>query len=122
MSEFNYNRREFIALASLALSAPTLSTAFAGTSGEIQCLVYDDQGQPLATSGLERFHLCDPLMRPFTTPFETASGQVRFTPPDKPFRIGMPLSVPGFGQFSSMQTTAEWDTRRTPSVVRLQLF
>jgi hypothetical protein len=84
--------------------------------------VYDDQGQPLATSGLERFHLCDPLMRPFTTPFETASGQVRFTPPDKPFRIGMPLSVPGFGQFSSMQTTAEWDTRRTPSVVRLQLF
>ncbi len=50
-------------------------------------------------STLERFHLCDSLMRPFTVPFETASGQVRFTPPsDKPFRISMPLTVPGFGQ------------------------
>src|SRR5690349_6655299 len=99
MAELGYNRREFLALASLALSVPTLSSAFAETSGEVQCLLYDAEGQPSPPSAFERFHLCDSLMRPFTVPFETASGQVRFTPPsDKPFRISVPLTVPGFGQ------------------------
>jgi endo-1,4-beta-xylanase len=98
MSDFKYNRREFIALTSLALSAPSISAALGETSPTVQFLAYDDQGQPLSASGFARFHLCDSLMRPFTTPFEATSGQVRFTPPDKPFRIGMPLSVPGFGQ------------------------
>ena len=99
MTESVYNRREFIALASLALSVPTISSAFAETSGEVQCLVYDAQGESLPPSALERFHLCDSLMRPFTVAFETDSGRIRFTPPsDKPFRISVPLIVPGFGQ------------------------
>src|SRR5215468_11421718 len=98
MAGTGYSRREFLALASLALSVPTISSTFAETSGGVQCLVYDAQGQPLPPSTLERFHLCDSLMRPFTVPFETASGQVRSTPPsDKPFRISMPPTVPGFG-------------------------
>jgi len=97
MTELNCNRREFLALASAALAVPAISAAEAPASA--QCLVYDDKGQPLAAAGFDRFHLCDLLMRPFTTPFEAASGEVRFTPPaDQPFRIGMPLSVPGFGQ------------------------
>ena len=97
MTELNCNRREFLALASAALAVPAISAAEAPASA--QCLVYDDKGQPLPAAGFDRFHLCDPLMRPFTTPFEAASGEVRFTPPaDQPFRIGMPLSVPGFGQ------------------------
>ena len=66
MTESVYNRREFIALASLVLSVPTISSAFAETSGEVQCVVYDAQGQSLPPSALERFHLCDSLMRPFT--------------------------------------------------------
>lgn len=99
MVEPGYNRREFLALASLALSAPAVSSAFAETSGELECLIYDAQGEPLPPSALERFHLCDSLMRPFTVPFETDAGRVRFTPPsDKPFRISVPLTVPGFGQ------------------------
>jgi len=99
MAELGCNRREFLALATLALSVPTLTSAFAETSREVQCLVYDAEGQPLPPSTFERFHLCDSLLRPFTVPFETASGQVRFTPPsDKSFRICMPLTVPGFGQ------------------------
>jgi len=99
MAEPGCNRREFLALASLALSVPTLTSAFAETSREVQCLVYDAEGQPLPPSTFERFHLCDSLLRPFTVPFETASGQVRFTSPsDKSFRISMPLTVPGFGQ------------------------
>lgn len=98
VSNFNHRRREFIALTGLAPSVPSISAAFAETSATVQCLVYDEQGQFLPPSGLERFHLRDALMRPFTTPFEAKSGQARFTPPDKPFRIGMPLLVPGFGQ------------------------
>lgn len=99
MEESGYNRREFLALASLALSVPAVSSAFAETSGELECLIYDAQGEPLPPSALERFHLCDSLMRPFTVPFETDPGRVRFTPPsDKPFRISVPLTVPGFGQ------------------------
>jgi GH35 family endo-1,4-beta-xylanase len=97
MTELNCNRREFLALASAAL-AVTASSA-AGAPALAQCLVYDDKGQPLPAAGFDRFHLCDLLMRPFTTPFEAASGEVRFTPPpDRPFRIALPLSVPGFGQ------------------------
>src|SRR5215469_15132241 len=99
MAGTGYNRREFLALASLAVSVPTISSTFAETSGEVQCLVYDAEGQPLPASALERFHLCDSLLRPFTMPFETDAGRVRFTPPsDKPFRISVPLTVPGFGQ------------------------
>lgn len=97
MSELNCNRREFLALASAAI-AVTASSA-AETPALAQCLVYDDKGQPLPAAGFDRFHLCDLLMRPFTTPFEAASGEVHFTPPsDRPFRISLPLSVPGFGQ------------------------
>lgn len=100
MNELNYNRREFLALTSLALAAPALPTISAAeTPAPARCLVYDDQGKPLPAAGFERFHLCDQLMRPFTTPIDATSGEVRFTPPtDPPFRIGMPLSVPGFGQ------------------------
>jgi len=97
MTELSCNRREFLALASATL-AVTASSAV-GAPALAQCLVYDDKGQPLPAEGFDRFHLCDLLMRPFTTPFEGASGEVRFTPPaDRPFRIALPLSVPGFGQ------------------------
>jgi len=97
MSDLSCNRREFLALASAAIAVTASSAAEAPAVA--QCLVYDDKGQPLPAAGFDRFHLCDLLMRPFTTPFEAASGEVRFTPPtDRPFRIGLPLSVPGFGQ------------------------
>lgn len=93
------NRREFIALASAALPGPAISPVFAQVSGEIQCLAYDADGQPLPQTALERFYICDSLMRPITVPFETGRGEVRFTPPaDKSFRIALPMTVPGFGQ------------------------
>jgi endo-1,4-beta-xylanase len=124
MAESGFNRREFIALASLAISVPTISSAFAEASGEIECLIYDAQGESLPPSALERFHLCDALMRPFTVPFETDSGRVRFTPPsDKPFRISVPLSVPGFGQVfvyaddGGLDYTAHSLGRATPLVL-----
>src|SRR5579863_2198240 len=77
MSDSNCNRREFLALTSLALAVPAISTvSFSETPALVRCLVYDDQGQPLPAAGFERFHLCDQLMRPFTTPIEVSSGEV----------------------------------------------
>ena len=93
------NRREFISLGSAALSLPAISPALAEVSGEIQCWVYDAEGRPLPPTALERFHLCDSLMRPISVPFESGSGEVHFKPPaDKSFRIALPLNVPGFGE------------------------
>src|SRR5580698_8353060 len=95
----DHNRREFISLASAALSASAISPVFAEISGEIQCLVYDAEGRSLPSTALERFHLCDSLMRPISVPVECGSGEVRFKPPaEKSFRIALPLNVPGFGQ------------------------
>jgi endo-1,4-beta-xylanase len=97
----DYNRREFISLAGIALSLPVVSPVLAEVSGEVKCLVYDADGTPLPTDSisLERFHLCDLSMRPFTVDFETSPGEIRFTPPtERPFRISVPLTVPGFGE------------------------
>jgi endo-1,4-beta-xylanase len=94
-----YNRREFISLATVALTVPVISAVFAEVSGEVKCLVYDAEGQRLPPTALERFYLCDSLMRPLTVPFETGPGEVRFKPPaDASFRISLPLTVPGFGE------------------------
>ena len=100
ISELNYSRREFLAFTGLALAVPAVSAISAAeTPAPARCLLYDDQGQPLPAARFERFHLCDQLMRPFTTPIDAAAGEVRFTQPSDPaFRIGMPLLVPGFGQ------------------------
>lgn len=59
MSTFDCNRREFIALTSLTLSAATISGDLGETSGEVQCLACDDQGQPLSASGFARLHLME---------------------------------------------------------------
>ena len=131
MPELNYSRRDFISFAGLALAAPAAS-AVPGIAGApnrlsaasaqehlpavapgdapatVECLVFDANGDPLPPSALkvrelDRFHLCDLLMRPFTSPdVEETAGSVRFTPPtDRPFRIAMPLDVPGFGRVFS---------------------
>jgi len=131
MPELHYSRRDFISFAGLALAAPAAS-AVPGIAGApnrlsaasaqehlpavapgdapatVECLVFDANGDPLPPSALkvrelDRFHLCDLLMRPFTSPdVEETAGSVRFTPPtDRPFRIAMPLDVPGFGRVFS---------------------
>lgn len=96
MADVSCNRREFIGLASLAASFPAISVAEGPDVA--RCLAYDSNGHPLSAVEFDRFYLCDLLMRPITTPFKAASGEVQFTPPsDQHFRIGMPLTVPGFG-------------------------
>ena len=61
MTKSVYHRREFIALARLALSAPNICLALAEITEEVQRLIYDTQGKPLPPAALERFHRCDSL-------------------------------------------------------------
>ena len=60
MTESVYNRREFIALASLALSAPAISSALAETSEQVQCLIYDARGSPCRHQGWNAFIFATP--------------------------------------------------------------
>ncbi len=92
MTERGLNRREL--LAGIAVSAGVAAAA----DRQARCLAFDHEGRPLPAAGFARFHLCDLKMRPFTTPVDVGEGEVGFTPPtERPFRIGLPLQVPGFG-------------------------
>jgi GH35 family endo-1,4-beta-xylanase len=96
MAEMQWNRRQLLATAGLALSA-RMSTA--ADNPVTRCLVYDYQGQPLPAEAMRRFHLCDLRMRPFTLEPKIAAGEIQFTAPvGRPFRIALPLTVPGFGE------------------------
>lgn len=63
-----------------------------------RCTILDQNGEPLPPDALVRFHICDLLLRPSPIEPTFAPGEVAFEPPDKAFRISVPLRVPGFGQ------------------------
>lgn len=67
-------------------------------SQSARCVVYDHGGEPLKVEDFTRFHLCDLLTRPFTFEPRFEPGLAVFQPPEKPFRIALPMTVPGFGQ------------------------
>ena len=107
MSELNCNRREFLTLTGLTLTVPAISKiSVAEAPAPARCLAYDDQAQPLPAAGFERFHLCDQLMRPFTTPIDAAAGEVRFTPPSDGFIGGD--GTPREGYHRLMNLLASW--------------
>jgi len=85
-------RREWIvAMASAAAAPPSRAERPA------QCIILDGQGQPVAAEAMARFHICDLLLRPITLAPKIAAGEITFDPPGQPFRISLPLQVPGFG-------------------------
>lgn len=63
----------------------------------VRCTILDDRGAPVPVDELARFHICDLLLRPSPIDPKFAPGEVLFDPIDKPFRIAVPLRVPGFG-------------------------
>ena len=64
----------------------------------LRCTVLNHRGDPLPVEEFARFHTCDLLTRPFTIDPKFEPGTAAFQPPDRPFRIALPLTVPGFGQ------------------------
>jgi endo-1,4-beta-xylanase len=100
-------RREFIntiGLASAAIAAgPSIAKAntrlAAGLdSSPVHCRVLNHQGKPIPVNELQRFHICD-IVRciPFTINPQYTEGEISFIPANEPFRISIPLTVPGFG-------------------------
>jgi endo-1,4-beta-xylanase len=85
-------RRECILAVASAAALPPTSAA-----RPARCIVLDAQGEPVAPDAMVRFHTCDLLLRPFTLAPVVAVGQITFSPPAQPFRISLPLQVPGFG-------------------------
>ena len=79
-----------------ALVAPAASV-FA-VAAPVSCAILDAQGEPLPVEKLQIFHICDLLMRPIPIQPQFAPGEVRFQPAQRPFRISLPLAVPGFGE------------------------
>ncbi len=84
-----FSRREILFVPALAAAA---------AAGEVRCTVRDASGNPLAVDDMRRLHLSDLLTRAIPSEPQFAAGEARFTPPPGPFRIGLPTTVPGFGQ------------------------
>ena len=60
--------------------------------------MFNHRGEPLSLKEFDRFHTCDLLMRPFTMEPQFEPGNAAFQPPERPFRIALPMTVPGFGE------------------------
>jgi endo-1,4-beta-xylanase len=86
-------RREWITAMGAAFIMPG-----PGVERAARCAILDERGEPLSPAALGRFHICDLLLRPFPINPQFSPGEVVFEPPDKPFRISVPLRIPGFGQ------------------------
>jgi endo-1,4-beta-xylanase len=70
---------------------------FNSDSKLIRCELLNFKGEPFEVNKMDRFHICDLLSRPFQIDPEFAPGEIVFTPVTKPFRISLPVEVPGFG-------------------------
>lgn len=86
------------ALGSLAAGTLAAGSAGAAAGQLVRCEVLDQAGEPLPVADLERFHICDLVLRPIPIDPIFGPGEVRFQPVQQPFRISLPLTVPGFGQ------------------------
>jgi endo-1,4-beta-xylanase len=97
-----WTRREMLRSLSVGAVAGNqlLATAAeaAVTAPLARCTVFNHHGEPLSLRAFDRFHTCDLLMRPFTLKPRFELGEAAFQPPKRPFRIALPMAVPGFGE------------------------
>jgi endo-1,4-beta-xylanase len=98
-----WTRRQVISsLAALPLATNATFSTFSkiATSSikPIQCKLLNSQGEPYEVSKMERFHICDLINRPFVIDPQFNPGEIIFNPEATPFRISLPVEVPGFGE------------------------
>lgn len=111
MKEKKWTRREILGtLAAVPLAANTAASHLSGRSVPgvagiiadntkmIRCNLLDAEGNPYKASKMSRFYICDLLSRPFQTSPGFSDGEITFTAVNKPFRISLPVEVPGFGE------------------------
>jgi endo-1,4-beta-xylanase len=97
----SWDRRQFLSsLTIAATAAPTILRASTSMSSQniLRCRLLDFAGEPVKPQELQRFYICDLLSEPIAIDPVFAAGEVSFVPVSKPFRIGVSLKIPGFGQ------------------------
>jgi endo-1,4-beta-xylanase len=98
----NWNRRKMLRSLSVGVVAGNqflAATAKAFVAAPLaRCTVFNYRGEPLSLKDFNRFHTCDLLTRPFTLEPQFEPGEAAFQPPERPFRIALPMTVPGFGE------------------------
>ena len=94
------------ALNSLAAGSLAAGPAGAAAGQLARCEVLDQSGEPAPVADLERFHICDLLLRPVPIDPTFGPGEVRFQPAQQPFRLSLPLTVPGFGHSARQDGTS----------------
>lgn len=103
MSREPVSRREFTVTLAGCVAAPALTARDEPTlpaqAGRLiaRFEILDGTGAPVPTSELGRFYLCDLLQRPIPSQPQLSDGMAAFEPPPGPFRVSVPLAVPGFG-------------------------
>jgi endo-1,4-beta-xylanase len=79
-------------------SVSALSRNTATPAKKIRCKLLNSQGEPYDVKRMERFHICDLKNRPFQIDPQFNPGEIIFLPEVTPFRISLPVEVPGFGE------------------------
>ncbi len=69
-----------------------------GNPGMIKCKLLNADGELYDINRMSRFHICDLLSRPFQIDPRFSPGEIAFIPVSDPFRISLPVEVPGFGE------------------------
>jgi len=69
-----------------------------GNSKMIKCKLLNSDGKPFEENKMSRFYICDLLSRPFQIDPQFSPGEIAFVPASEPFRISLPVMVPGFGE------------------------
>jgi len=102
MDNYTWNRRKVLKSLSLGAIAGkellTTAARVAVAASPARCTVLNHRGEPLKPEEFARFYICDLMMRPFTISPQFELGEAVFQAPEKPFRIALPMTVPGFGQ------------------------
>jgi len=103
MPNKKWTRRQIIsslAIMPLAVNAglSTFSNSLQITAKLIRCKLFNSDGAPFDVNKMDRLHICDLMLRPFQIDPKLAPGEIVFKPLPSPFRISLPVKVPGFGE------------------------
>jgi endo-1,4-beta-xylanase len=103
MQNKKWTRRQVVgslAIMPLAVNAgvSNFSNILQATTKSVRCKLFNSNGDPFDVNKMDRFHICDLSSRPFRIDPEFAPGEMVFRPVSTPFRISLPVKVPGFGE------------------------
>ena len=103
MKSKKWTRRQVIgSLAVLPLAAGTKLVTTANflevKLNDVRCKLLNSDGELYDVGKMGRFYICDLLSRPFAIDPQFTPGEIKFVPAEQPFRISLPVVVPGFGE------------------------